>query len=146
MTRDGPFVTMLRADWSARFGENPSFAFRAVAGIRDEFVPRESSVEPFQQSLRSYVSGDHLEMVKPSTMTGDIVQRLLHLLGGHRVAPSSPHEKVIRELLPQGKALSEEDIRRLVFALEAVGRQDEAIALLDEVNTRSTLTGTTQDA
>jgi pimeloyl-ACP methyl ester carboxylesterase len=143
MMRDGPFVTKVRADWTARFGNGSKFAFRAVAGLRDEFVPRESSVDLFDKSLRAYISGDHLEMVKPATLDGDIVQLLLRLLSAPASAPSpSPHQKVIDELLPKRTALNEENIRRLVFALEAVGRQDEAIAILDEVHTRSTdLTG-----
>ena len=80
MSWDGPFITKLRADWTTTFAGRPPFKFCATAGVRDEFVPRESSVEPFDESLRSYVAGDHLEMVKPAVASADIVQLLLHLL------------------------------------------------------------------
>ena len=54
MAAGGEFITKLRADWQATFGDERPFFFRTVAGIRDEFVPRESSVEPFPTSLHAF--------------------------------------------------------------------------------------------
>jgi pimeloyl-ACP methyl ester carboxylesterase len=143
MAFDGPFITKLRTDWTTTFAGLPPFKFCAVAGIKDEFVPAESSVDVFDKSLRSYVEGDHLEMVKPATASADIVQLLLHLLGpeperGSAGALLSKYQTVVDRLLPTWRQLDDAGIKDLVFALEGLGRQQQAIDILEEIHTRST--------
>src|SRR4029453_12895566 len=69
MNRNSVFIRTLRRDWTTTFGENPPFAFFAIAGDRDEFVPRSSSLDPFNEAARRVVYGNHLEIVKPVSPT-----------------------------------------------------------------------------
>jgi len=139
MTAGGPFVTNLRSDWNRQFPSGFPFAFRAVAGIRDEFVPRNSSVDPFPLQFRAYVAGNHLEMVKPQTADADTTLLVLHELsatpgsrgispGGAR--PASVYDRTVEELLPQKEKLDEKQLVKLALALEMTGRQSEAIGIL----------------
>jgi pimeloyl-ACP methyl ester carboxylesterase len=72
MDADGKFITKLRKDWTNTFGASPPFAFLAVAGVKDQFVPPASSVELFERKFQAYVSGNHLEMVKPERTSSDM--------------------------------------------------------------------------
>jgi hypothetical protein len=65
MSHDSVFIRTLRQDWAASFRDTPPFSFFAVAGDRDEFVPRTSSLDPFSEPARRVVYGNHLEIVKP---------------------------------------------------------------------------------
>lgn len=147
MLRGGEFVTKLRANWTDRFGAKPPFTFRAVAGIDDQFVPPESSVDPFDASLRAYVAGNHIEMVKPATASGEIAQILLSLIaspdGPGPVLPAvQQRQTLVDQMLPEWRTLGDREMRDLVFALEGLGRQAEAIEMLEEIHERSTdLTG-----
>lgn len=151
MTAGSPFVLDLRHDWKKTFGGRFPFAFRTVAGVRDEFVPTNTSVEPFPEQYRSYVAGNHLEMVKPQTTDGDTTLLVFHELaaaGGTSALPASisrpvsSHEKTIEELLPEKERLQTQQIVKLSLALELSGRQPEAIELLRSRHTNDTeLTG-----
>lgn len=48
MAADGEFVTKLRHEWQDKFDDAPPFRLLAVAGDRDQFVPPESSLNPFR--------------------------------------------------------------------------------------------------
>jgi pimeloyl-ACP methyl ester carboxylesterase len=63
MALGSPFITKLRSDWTTTIGLTFPFAFVTVAGDRDEFVPRTSSIEPFPESRRRVAYGKHLEIV-----------------------------------------------------------------------------------
>jgi hypothetical protein len=65
MALGSPFITKLRSDWTTTIGLTFPFTFVTVAGDRDEFVPRTSSIEPFPESRRRVAYGNHLEIVKP---------------------------------------------------------------------------------
>ena len=65
MGRDSPFIRRLRQEWSTLFGDRPPFSFLSIAGDRDEFVPRISSLDPFGEACRRVVYGNHLDIVKP---------------------------------------------------------------------------------
>jgi hypothetical protein len=82
MTEGGPFVTGLRAAWGQRFGGGAPFHFCATAGLRDDFVPRASSVEVFPDACRRFVPGNHLEMVKPRRLDDDTVLLVRRALSG----------------------------------------------------------------
>lgn len=66
MRSDMDFVKTLRNDWTAAFPSDPPFNFLAVAGDLDQFVPPRSSHEPFDERFRKAVSGNHVDMVKPT--------------------------------------------------------------------------------
>jgi hypothetical protein len=148
MIAGGPFVSGLRSDWNQRFALGPPFAFRTVAGIRDEFVPTNSSIEPFSSQFHSYVPGNHLEMVKPRTADADTTLLVLHELcaavGKGASIPSqvSQYEATIEELLPKKDSLQEKQLVTLSLALEMKGRQSEAIEILRSRHENNTeLTG-----
>ena len=60
MAAGGAFVKELRADWKTRFDANAPFSFLAVGGDRDQFVPPESSLQPFPPDQQAVVSGNHV--------------------------------------------------------------------------------------
>jgi pimeloyl-ACP methyl ester carboxylesterase len=145
MDRDGAFIKLLRQDWKSRLGSRFPFTFRAVAGIRDEFVPRESSVDVFEPDCRSFINGNHLEIVKPGLPNADSMELLLHLF----TATTAQEPNVVSEernranqLLANRGDLKEPEIEQLAYSLEATGRDVDAIQVLESVADRSTnLTG-----
>ena len=139
------FITRLRLDWVSRIGAHPPFLFRAVAGIRDEFVPRASSVDVFLPEQRAFIGGNHLEIVKPQLRSSDSLELLLGLLGGP-AASALKSARVTRahrdDLWARRDSLTDDEKEQLVYRLEASGREDEAIQLLENISGRSTnLTG-----
>lgn len=140
----GSFIASLRSDWTKRFGAQAPFEFRAIAGIRDEFVPVASSVEPFDAKYRSYVAGNHLEMVKPKTAETDSAVLVRSALTGApaALAQATDFQRQVQALWPKRKKATEKDIVKLALALEMTGAQDRAITLLRETRGKSTeLTG-----
>jgi len=77
MAKGGEFVTRLRSEWDDNFDKS-TFCLWVVAGDKDEFVPDDSSLDPFPtfdgdndctpetRVQKRIVSGNHLEIVKPS--------------------------------------------------------------------------------
>lgn len=97
---------------------------RTIAGLSDEFVPRESSLSPFSEGLQLQVGGDHVTMVKPESPEQDSFLSLVVAIarGGKLDAPAMPTERLSRS-------------RRIVQTAqttEAYGRHEEAIELLNE--------------
>lgn len=149
MASDGDFVRRLRAGWSAAFhspqGLKLPFEFYAIAGERDEFVPAESSLGPFDvpryQGRRWVVPGNHVEIVKPAAADRLSVTLLLDRLLGD-AAPAGPWDaarlaiqtrdfaRAVALLEPKAAELDQEGAVQLALALEGVGRAEDAIDLL----------------
>ena len=149
MAAGSPFITTLRGDWTTTIGATPPFTFVTVAGDQDEFVPRTSSIEPFPEPRRRVAYGNHLEIVKPpdaehlgykialKTLTGT------GTVGGPqdsaRLAVESRHfQEAIDTLWPNRADLDDKSLVTLALALEAVGRQGEAIDMLRKADPRGT--------
>ena len=139
MATGSVFITRLRQDWADMYPNALPFSFRAVAGVRDEFVPMDSSVDVFAQAYRSYVPGNHLEMVKPLTADEDIV--LLVRKTFSTVLPANgvlfpsisqldTYAQTVSRLENESD-LSVAEVKEYVFALEMVGLQDRAIGVLE---------------
>jgi pimeloyl-ACP methyl ester carboxylesterase len=137
------FVQNLRAAWKARFEPQSPFRFTAVAGDQDEFVPSQSSIEPFPPAQRSVVPGNHLEIVKPEDVNNPSMQLLFGLLIGEaadsgprsaaRLAVESRDFRRAVELLEAHKEeLDDQGLAELAIALEQLGRQADAIQLLEK--------------
>lgn len=136
------FITQLRHDWTEQFGKRPPFGFLTVAGDQDEFVPRNSSIDPFELDQRAVVPGNHLEIVKPDAATDLSVQVAANFLAGD-AAPAGPwnsarvavesreFQEAIDRLWPNKDQLDEPALVQLALALEGVGRQQDAIELLE---------------
>ena len=76
MAAGSSFVTDLRERWNQRFKNGMTFGFLAVAGDADEFVPRTSSLDPFDEEYRKIIGGNHLVIVKPQRETDQTVSTI----------------------------------------------------------------------
>jgi len=149
MATGSPFITTLRSDWTTTIGSTPPFTFVAVAGDRDEFVPRTSSIEPFPEPRRRVAYGNHIEIVKPKDaehLGYKIALKALTGLGNvggalnsARLAVESRHfQEAVDTLWPNRADLDDESLTTLALALESVGRQGDAIDMLMKANPRGT--------
>ena len=142
MATQSEFIVDLRSRWDKAFSSELPFSFHVVAGDKDEFVPRNSSIEPFPETYRAVVPGDHLEIVKPSAKDALSVQLLAKTLRGDSF-PAGPwnssrvavemreFRKAVRLLEPHREELDQDGLVQLALAYEGVGRQEDAIGLLE---------------
>lgn len=157
MAHDSPFIKGLREQWrqqfSAKLGKSLPFKFLAVAGDRDEFVPGVSSIGPFPQDdypeAVAVVLGNHLQIVKPESANDLSVQLVVSGLVG-QAAPSGPRssadvaiesrdfQRAVELLEPHRDELDDTAFAKLVLALENIGRQQDAIRLLEQQKRKST--------
>ena len=139
---NGALITSLRDGWNKRF-KNPSFNFKSIAAIRDEFVPSASSFDPFQEEETLMVSGSHFSMIKPKSPDDESVLLIKNLLTeGMQLEETTndedknlalgQYEQVVEELLPQSQNLDKRGLEQLVYALEALGKSTQAIVVLNE--------------
>ena len=149
MSRDSDFIRTLRQDWTTSFREAPPFSFLAIAGDRDEFVPRTSSLDPFTEGARRVVYGNHLEIVKPEnadhlgfTVT---VKALVGVDDGSgfldtalRAVESREFQHAIDTLAPHADELDDKGLVTLALALESVGRESDAIDMLKRAHPKGT--------
>ena len=149
MAHGSAFITALRTDWARQFGDTPPFAFTTVAGDRDEFVPRTSSLEPFPKGHQRVIYGNHLDIVKPSNADHLGYKVVVKALTGQgkvdiavdsaRLALESRHfQTAIDTLWPNRHELDDRALVTLALALESVGRQQDAIDMLMKANPRGT--------
>ena len=147
MTAGGSFITNLRRDWTQHFGGGVRFYFRAAAGLRDDFVPVNSSIEPFASQFRASVAGNHLEMVKPQTAENDTFLLVMNALlpesdaGKKLESKNDSYQKTIDELLPRQASLETKEVVQLALALEMRNRVPEAIVLLRSRHGDTEITG-----
>ena len=72
----GAFIHDLRRDWSGLIDErrfDPAFPLKfrltLVAGMKDNFVPQSSSLDPFPFDEKEIIPGNHTTMLKPQATT-----------------------------------------------------------------------------
>ena len=150
MATGSPFITKLRGDWTTTIGSTLPFTVVTVAGDRDEFVPRTSSIEPFPEPRRRVAYGNHVEIVKPSDTEHLGYKIALKALTGTgsagggvldsaRLAVESRHfQEAVDTLWPNRADLDDRSLVTLALALEAVGRQGDAIDMLMKADPRGT--------
>jgi pimeloyl-ACP methyl ester carboxylesterase len=149
MATGSEFITQLRSDWAATLGSTLPFTFVTVAGDRDEFVPRTSSIEPFPEPRRRVAYGNHLEIVKPPDENHLGYKIAVKALTGTGTAggavdsarlavESRRFQDAIDTLWPNRADLDDNSLVTLALALEAVDRQGEAIDMLTKANPRGT--------
>src|SRR5271166_4621087 len=150
MEADGPFIKALREKWtSLKLDSAPPFAFVAVAGETDQFVPPESSLGPFPQSKRDVIPGNHLTMLDAESAEAPCVQKILQTLcrgaaphGARSAAKVSietgEFRDIIRRLWPN-RALNPDQLPtnlddygavQLAIALEKTGDSPAALGVL----------------
>jgi len=120
------------------------FNFKTIAGSKDEFVPVESSLFPFDKRYHGVIEGNHISMIKPISNTDTQHQSfgiILNSLTNQNInyLKGSPEEinlllgeyqEIINKYLPTATAIGLKQLAMLVFALECNGRKDEAIHVL----------------
>jgi pimeloyl-ACP methyl ester carboxylesterase len=139
--RDSELMQDLRARRSAVFA-NPRFEFATIAGDTDDFVPRESSLDPFERRFHRVVPGNHIEIVKPMNATSVGVQVVIDTITGNAAA-SGPwsaervavergeFHQAIAKLEPAAARLDPHALVQLALAMEECGRSADALHLLE---------------
>ena len=143
MDNEGEFIKKLRNEWDEKFTGTYPFRFATVAGELDEFVPINSSLEPFPLEYRSYTSGNHITMVKPvseSDTSFQIIKKALHtnkdyLFGLDEKELNNLVGKYHEDVIILGNKLKQLNIqgfKKYIFALESTGKIDIAIRAIEE--------------
>lgn len=146
LSSESEFIKKLRGEWSNRFSAGMSFQFKTIAGSKDEFVPVDSSLFPFDKKFHGVIEGNHISMIKPvdendiqhqsfqiilKSLTNESIEYLkgnpeeINLLLGE-------YQTVINKYLPVANAISLKALTELVFALECNNRKAEALKVLQE--------------
>jgi pimeloyl-ACP methyl ester carboxylesterase len=141
MAKDGDFIHTLRSEWWGRFGSSRPFQFWTIAGARDDFVPAESSLDPFPVETRVVVIGDHTRIVKPENAQDMGLRAVCDGLVGN-AAPGGPwnsalvaiegkrFDEAIARLEPNAGELDDAHLIELALALDSVGRAADAVKYL----------------
>lgn len=143
MSSDGEFITKLRSDWKEKFGDEPPFKLKVAAALDDQYVDMDSCFAPFDDSVCEMVDGDHLRMVKPDNKDDDCYNLILSSLVDFGFfnqftdkteinLAMGKYEAVMRDLLPRKDELDANGLRQLIFALEGLGKSEEAIEILEK--------------
>jgi tetratricopeptide (TPR) repeat protein len=139
MADDSKFIKSLRKDWEKKFGSIPPFTFLAIAGDQDEFVPRVSSHSPFPEARCRVVSGNHLEIVKPASEKDMSAQLVLNtLVGARKAVELTKFVRIVERLEPRKDKIDDRALVELALAMEKIGRQEDAIKLLEEQDRQDT--------
>ena len=137
------YMLKLRNDWDQKFKNNYPFTLKAIAATKDQYVPISSSLEPFPKEYQEVVEGDHFSIVKIEDENDDSYQILLNTLMNQSFLNNfsdkteinialGEYNSVINALLPMQKTLDGKGLEQLIYALEGVGREGEAMKLLNE--------------
>lgn len=132
------FIARLRKEWSETFKDLPPFKFLAVAGDKDEFVPRSTSIEIFPEDQQKVIGGDHLSMIKAKQKNDQMVTTIEDkiLKDENYRYPWEPaimamnqanfqEAKRIYEVTSFNNLLRRDKVR-YILCLEAVGEKDTA--------------------
>ncbi|AVI51947.1 hypothetical protein C5O00_12610 [Pukyongia salina] len=142
LQKNGNFIQTVRKDWNVKYETSPPFSFAAIAATNDEFVPVNSSLEPFDDAFRITLDGSHFSIVDQTNRENDTYQLILQSLTGntfHSMYTNKEeinialgkYDAVIKELLPQCESLNLKGLRNLIFALEGMDRTEEALEILE---------------
>ncbi len=142
MSSEGEFITALRDDWEAAYGDGYPFDLKVAAALDDPFVSVESSFSRFPETHCFTLEGDHFSMVKPESKEDTAYRLVRHSLTHSDLFAEFGDPKarnlalgrygaVARELLPDANSLDKKGLRQLIFALEGLGRREEALELLE---------------
>jgi tetratricopeptide (TPR) repeat protein len=137
-----PFIEDLRSDWSNTFKNNYPFKFKVVYARRDDYISKESSLDPFDKSHWETVSGDHFSMAKVKNEENDSYSLILETLTDNTFTNKfldkeevnlilGEYDEVVRLLKPKIEQLDEQGLERLIYALEGLGQSDEAFKILN---------------
>ncbi len=149
MGRNSDFIRCLREEWDALdIDHKYPFFFRTVAGQKDEFVPKDSSIYPFPEMNRKVAPGDHSSMVKPKSLKDVCVQIVINGLSENdtnsfwdsaRVSVDKRNfKRIINEWEPHSSELDDNALVELALALDTVGKRDDAIKIIEARGKKTT--------
>lgn len=133
----GPFIQKLRSGWTQLIDDKRSdpdrvaqFRLTLVAGMKDQFVPQESSLDPFPFDEHELAPGNHTEVVKPSVV-GEFPYRILKnrllrpsLTASERRLISGESDEAVRQMKRVQAAAELGDVDVLVdLAKELLNKQ-----------------------
>jgi pimeloyl-ACP methyl ester carboxylesterase len=136
-----PFIKDLRTDWDNTFKNYHPFNLKVVYARKDDYVSKESCLNPFDKDYWVTVSGDHLTMANVETSNNDSYNLILETLTDNEFTNKfldkeevnlilGEYDEVIRKLKPNLDQLDEQGLERLIYALEGLGQRDEAFKIL----------------
>ena len=142
LQQEGSFIGNLRKAWSSKFESSLPFELRVVSATNDEYVPVESSLGPFSEEHRVTLDGNHYSLVKPKDADNDSYELILQTLTDNEFLSKftdqeevnialGKYDEVIKDLLPKKDQLKLKGLRNLIFALEGMDREAEAIEILE---------------
>jgi triacylglycerol esterase/lipase EstA (alpha/beta hydrolase family) len=142
LVHGSPYIKKLREDWLKEFNDNYPFTFKTVAATRDEYVSKESALEPFKEEHWENISGDHSTMVKVTSKSNDGYELILKSLTDNPFFNKytnaeeinialGEYDEVVRKLKPALDYLNTNGLEKLIYAMECSGLREEAIAILE---------------
>ena len=142
LIKDQPFITQLRKDWEQSFKHNYPFTFKTAIATRDEYVSKDSALDPFNKESWVNVGGDHLTMVNAKKKENDSYELILNTLTDNPFFNKytnseeinlalGEYDEVTRKLKPALHYLNESGLEKLIYAMECSGQRDEAIEILE---------------
>ena len=143
LKESSPYIQALRDKWNSIFKENYPFAFKTIAATKDEFVPMSSSLDPFPKKYQEVIEGNHFSIVQITNVENDGYRIILNTLTNQGFLNKFSNKEeiniamgeynaVINSLFPRLKELDGKGLEQLVYALEAAGREEEAMKILRE--------------
>lgn len=136
-----PYIKDLRNDWIKAFKNNYPFTFKTALATQDNYVSKDSALEPFKKESWVNVGGDHLTMVNARSKKNDSYELILNTLTNNPFFNkyTNPEEinialgeydEVVRKLRPALGYLNRHGLEKLIYAMECSGNREEAIAIL----------------
>lgn len=146
---DSAFMTGLRVSRKAWTRGQPPFQIHAVAGDRDDFVPKTSSLDPFPPTWQRVIPGNHLEIVKPTGRDHHAVTLLkaalqgdelgLSIVDGARIAlEHRQFKETVEKLESNATQLDEKALVDLALALDGLGQAERALKVLTNRDFKTT--------
>lgn len=140
MNASGDFILKLRKDWDdLKLSSGHPFKLFATAGEMDQFVPPESSLGPFPESVQRVIPGNHITMLAEAAAAQILVNGLTANTAGTGARNSAAvaietgrFQKVIDQLWPNRAQLDDGGAVQLALALDGCRRREDAIQLLQE--------------
>ncbi|MDC7999851.1 caspase family protein [Aequorivita todarodis] len=137
-----PYMQRLRDNWDRKFQNGYPFTFKTVAATKDKYVPTSSSLDPFPKEFQEIVEADHFSLVQIDDANDDSYQLLLKTLTNKGFLNTfsnaeevnialGEYNAVIKSLLPKLKTLDGKGLEQLIYALEGVGKEVEAMKILN---------------
>ena len=85
------FVEQLRKDWTEeKLDSSPPFRFMTLAAERDQLVPTESSLGPFEKGTHSVVSGNHFSMFNAESREAPLISTIIQFIKAGTPTALSP--------------------------------------------------------